>query len=168
MRTVPKVLLILGFVCLLASCATTTPPKGDKDPDPGKPKMAEAMLAAVNDVRTEGTTCGGTVAPPVGKLQLNDLLTEAAQGHSDDMYAHETMSHVGSDGSTPDMRIAATGYQATWWGENVAWNQRSVEEVMAAWLSSTGHCVNIMNPNFTEFGVGEAGYYWTQVFGRPF
>ncbi|MBX3140512.1 MAG: CAP domain-containing protein [Trueperaceae bacterium] len=168
MRTVLKVLLVLGFVCVLAGCATTKPPKGDEDPDPGKPTLAEAMLAAVNEVRTAGTTCGGVAAPPVDPLTLNDLLAQAAQGHSDDMFAHGSMSHAGSDGSTPDTRIAATGYRASWWGENVAAGFETVDEVMDAWLKSSGHCSNIMNSHFTELGVGEAGHYWTQVFGRPF
>ena len=35
------------------------------------------------------------------------------------------------------------------------------------WLDSDGHCSNIMNPGFTEIGVGFHDYYWTQNFGTP-
>lgn len=89
-------------------------------------------------------------------------------GFAGGVFEHGSMSHVGSDGSTPDTRIAATGYRASWWGENVAAGSETVDEVMDAWLKSAGHCSNIMSSNFTELGVGEAGHYWTQVFGRPF
>ncbi len=139
----------------------------EPDPDPGVPTVATRLLAAVNSARAAGATCGGVWQAPVAPLTQNELLVQAAQGHSDDMLAHGSMSHTGSDGSGPGDRISRTGYRASWWGENVAWNYRSVEQVMAGWLGSAGHCTNIMNPNFTEFGAGEAGYYWTQVFARP-
>ena len=47
---------------------------------------------------------------------------------------------------------------------------------MNAWMTSPGHCRNILNPAFTELGVGYAQRdgdpsryfdYWTQVFARP-
>ncbi len=56
-------------------------------------------------------------------------------------------------------------------GENIAWGHRSPEEVMAAWMNSTGHRDNILNPNFTGVIVGVQedatypGYYgWMQYF----
>jgi uncharacterized protein YkwD len=52
-------------------------------------------------------------------------------------------------------------------GENVAWNYPLVAELVAAWLGSPHHCENILNPEFTELGVGKAGTYWTQNFGTP-
>ncbi len=43
---------------------------------------------------------------------------------------------------------------------------------MAGWLSSPGHCANIMSADFTEMGAAHAiersstsTIYWTQVFG---
>lgn len=41
------------------------------------------------------------------------------------------------------------------------------------WMKSTGHCKNILNPAFTEIGVGYVtggvryNRFWTQVFARP-
>ena len=56
-------------------------------------------------------------------------------------------------------------------GENIAWGQRSPEEVMEAWMNSSGHRANIMNPNFTSIGVGyyqnaNSTNYWCQLFTR--
>lgn len=54
-------------------------------------------------------------------------------------------------------------------GENIAWRQRSPEEVMNGWMNSSGHRANILNPNFKNIGVayyvGSNGRtYWTQLF----
>lgn len=54
-------------------------------------------------------------------------------------------------------------------GENIAWGQRSPEEVMNGWMNGSGHRANILNPNFKNIGVayyvGSNGRtYWTQLF----
>lgn len=72
-----------------------------------------------------------------------------------------------SPGSSPWDRMAVEGYAYGAAGENVAAGYRSAEAVMQGWLGSTGHCNNIMNPNFTELGLGLEDNYWTQKFARP-
>lgn len=59
--------------------------------------------------------------------------------------------------------------------ENIAMGYSSIEQVMANWLSSDGHCNNLMNADFTEMGMAllynksrKYQYYWTQNFGRPY
>ena len=76
------------------------------------------------------------------------------------------MGHVGSDGRRVADRLSDAGF--TWRGvaENVAWNQRSVEQVVNAWKGSTGHCKNIMNPDYEYMGFAVEDWYWTQVFAR--
>ena len=78
------------------------------------------------------------------------------------------------DGTNPGDRIAAVGYNAQAWGENIAAGYPDEAAVVQAWLDSPGHCVNIMRDSFTEMGAGFAenptstyGIYWTQKFGRP-
>ncbi|WP_018548743.1 CAP domain-containing protein [Streptomyces sp. LaPpAH-108] len=100
-------------------------------------------------------------------LTVNAELTKAAQAHSDDMAAHQNMSHTGSDGSDPGARITAAGYQWNAYGENVAYGYSTPAEVMAGWMASPGHRENILNCSYKEIGVGLAqpGSYWTQDFG---
>lgn len=38
---------------------------------------------------------------------------------------------------------------------------------MNGWLTSQGHCANIMNSSFAEMGIGRVENYWTQDFGKP-
>ncbi|NJR62658.1 MAG: hypothetical protein HC769_29995, partial [Cyanobacteria bacterium CRU_2_1] len=50
--------------------------------------------------------------------------------------------------------------------ENVAQGQKTPSEVVRSWMKSPGHRQNILNPNFTEIGVGYSQNYWTQVFAK--
>jgi uncharacterized protein YkwD len=105
-------------------------------------------------------------------LQLCARLTNAAQAHSADQAAHNTMSHVGSNGSTFDQRIEAAGY--IHWNalaENVAAGYTTVDSVMTGWMNSPGHRTNLLSTSYVHVGVGQATagngtMYWTQDFGR--
>lgn len=123
------------------------------------------MLQLVNEVRASGCTCGATKMPPVPPLVWNDLLAKAAFGHSEDMAQKNYFNHTGSNGSNAGQRITAEGYRWTAYGENIARGPLSEADVMRGWLSSEGHCMNIMSPNFRDMGAGRAGSYWTQAFG---
>jgi uncharacterized protein YkwD len=126
------------------------------------PTVAEELLQLVNAERQRVN------ASP---LVLNAQLIAAAQRHSDGMAASRRISHTGSDGSTMRSRIDATQYSWSTIGENIAMGQPTAAAVMAAWMNSPGHRQNILNPAFTELGVGYATGagrpYWTQVFARP-
>ncbi|WP_223885134.1 CAP domain-containing protein [Nocardia colli] len=102
-------------------------------------------------------------------LKAESHLTQAAQGHSEDMAAGGFMDHNSSKGDPGD-RISAAGYRAQTWAENIAAGQRSAEEVVKAWMNSSGHRANILNCGLKDIGVGYAKGgngtpYWTQDFG---
>ncbi len=128
--------------------------------------QALEALSLVNNVRASGCTCGDEVMPPVAVLQLHPALQRAAEVHTADQALNQNMSHVGSDGSRVGDRLTAAGYSWSNVGENVAWNQRSVVQVVDAWIGSPGHCRNIMNPAYRYMGFAENDWYWTQVFAR--
>ena len=76
--------------------------------------------------------------------------------------------HTNPDGDGLGERIDAAGYEPSAWGENIALGQRTPEEVVDRWMTSDGHCANIMRDRYTEIGVGYyASYFWTQAFGSP-
>ena len=111
-------------------------------------------------------------------LKLNDRLLDAAQDHSNDMAQDDFFSHTGADGSTVGDRVRASGYQYSTAGENIAAGQTTAAQVVEGWMNSPGHRANILNPNYTEIGVGyeylqndtgsvNYNHYWTQVFGTP-
>ena len=134
--------------------------------------IAKQALEAVNAARGKARRCGTksfTAAPP---LVLDALLGNAAAAHARDMASHGRMSHEGSDGSTPQVRLTRAGYPWRLAAENVAAGQTTVDEVVATWLASPGHCANIMNPELRQMGIAfvfdassPVGTYWAQTFG---
>ncbi|MFI9769123.1 CAP domain-containing protein [Streptomyces sp. NPDC052415] len=115
---------------------------------------------------TNRERAGAGLAP----LAVDPVLTTAAQAHSADMVARAFYSHTCPDGSRPWDRAAAAGSLRRSIGENIACGQRSPAEVVQGWMNSPGHRANILKRDFTHIGVGfagggEAGTYWTQLFG---
>lgn len=55
------------------------------------------------------------------------------------------------------------------YAENIAYGQDSPDEVVNAWLNSSGHRTNLMNSTYKSIGVGcfecDGTFYWAQSFG---
>lgn len=107
-------------------------------------------------------------------LRLNSELARSAQRHAEDMLARGYFDHKSPSGTTVRERSRAAGYNWGAIGENIAFGQTSVGEVVETWMDSPGHRKNILSPNFSELGVGLAlgkgrdGRYqvlWVQNFG---
>ncbi len=148
--------------------APSTPPA----PDAGTTDFEAEVGRLVNEARATARSCGTTPYPAAPALSMNDLLVRSARAHSQDMAANGYFSHTGLDGSQPWDRMSAAGYVWSAAGENIAAGQPTPQQVINAWLTSSGHCANIMSDSFTEIGVGHAysasapyGHYWTQNFG---
>lgn len=144
-------------------------------PDIGDPLAAgKQVLALVNSAREKSRTCGGRQFSPAPPLDWNDNLAQASLAHSRNMANRNYFSHEGQDGSQVDERARRAGYRWRNVGENIAAGQGSAQQVVNGWLSSPGHCANIMNGAFKEMGAAyamnpksDASIYWTQVFGTP-
>jgi uncharacterized protein YkwD len=133
----------------------------------------DEVLALVNQRRAAGAVCGGTTFGPTGPLVMNVSLRSAARGHSLDMATLNYFSHTSLDGRTFDQRIRDAGYSApTSLGENIAAGYSTPQAVVDGWMTSSGHCSNIMSPSYKSIGIGYAfaassnfRHYWTQDFG---
>ncbi|MBE5883964.1 MAG: CAP domain-containing protein [Lachnospiraceae bacterium] len=102
-------------------------------------------------------------------LTINSNVQAAAQVRA--MECEQSFSHTRPNGSSFATALKEQGVSYRSAGENIAWGQRSPEEVMNAWMNSAGHRANIMNPNFTTIGVGyyqnaRGVNYWCQLFTR--
>jgi uncharacterized protein YkwD len=132
------------------------------------------VLALVNEARSRPRRCGWKKHGPAPPLAASTALDRAALAHARDMATHSAMGHAGSDGSTPSERATRAGYRWRLVAENVAAGQPTPEQAVAEWLESPGHCANLMNPGYTEMGIGfaadansAAGVYWSQLFATP-
>lgn len=138
-------------------------------------ESGRAVLRAANAARAQGRSCGGRGYPAAPPLKWNPSMGETALEHSRDMAREANLSHQGSDGSTVGKRLTRAGYVWTLAGENIMLGVGTAEEAVQGWVDSPGHCVNLMNPAFTEMGAAYAidnerrggNIYWTQVLGAP-
>ncbi|MDO6353625.1 SafA/ExsA family spore coat assembly protein [Caloramator sp. CAR-1] len=105
-------------------------------------------------------------------LKENWQLSRIARYKSQDMINKNYFSHYSPTYGSPFQMIESFGLRFSAAGENIAMGQRTPQEVMNAWMNSPGHRSNILNPTYTEIGVGlakdKAGRcYWTQMFIKP-
>lgn len=143
---------------------------GEITSDCGISRLRDSVLKQVNAARAVARSCGAKQLPAAGELAWNRALAEAAERHSVDMAAHRYFDHVSPDGTRVSQRVTAQGYKWRMVGENLAGGDATVAGVIAGWLGSPEHCHNMMNPAYTEVGVGcvrqpgsKWGNYWTMV-----
>jgi uncharacterized protein YkwD len=139
----------------------------------GKSASSANVMRKVNAARASGVTCGGQKMPPVPPLAWNEALFSAAARHSADMARRNYFDHASPDGRRVGARAAAEGYSWRAIGENIAGGDRTLDGALEGWITSPGHCRNIMSPEFTEIGLACVersgttwGTYWTMVLGR--
>jgi len=125
------------------------------------PGFAQALIAEINAARAQARNCGATAMPAAPAIGYwNTRLTDAALRHSSDRNAVAGSGHVGSDGSTPEDRAAAAGYDgfpseifSTAWGSSgYVTSAASPSATVGRWLNSEGHCKAIMSPSAKELG----------------
>ncbi len=108
-------------------------------------QTANSLLTIVNQARQQSGL------PP---MQANPLLMQAAQLHAVDMATHRLFSHTGSDGSSVHMRATRVGYSSRK-GVSENWvTTGSTDSALAWWMNSYVHRGNILNPKWTEAGIG--------------
>ncbi|MBT2641649.1 sporulation protein [Bacillus sp. ISL-41] len=99
-------------------------------------------------------------------LALDTELSKVAREKSRDMQNKGYFSHTSPTYGSPFDMMKKFGISYRSAGENIAMGQRTPEEVVNAWMNSSGHRANILNSSYTHIGVGHiaTGNYWTQMF----
>lgn len=86
-------------------------------------------------------------------LSENLSLDKAAQAKAANMFSENYWAHFAPSGKTPWDFIQGSGYRFSYAGENLAKNFYTSDEVVAAWMNSSSHKENIMNPKYKEVGI---------------
>ena len=78
-------------------------------------------------------------------------------------------SHTRPNGSSCFTALKQNGISYSYCGENIAVSYTTPAKVVNAWMNSSGHRKNILNPNLKYMGVGfyranNGDYYWVQMF----
>lgn len=144
--------LILLASTALAACAPPPPTLGaDGKPLPKLYRISNAdarripfrALDAVNALRQ-----GAGVSP----LELDNLLTAAAETHSRDMSLQNRPWHFGSDGSSPIDRANRVGFDGILIGEAISETFESELETIAAWMQEPGPREVVLDPQGRRMG----------------
>ncbi|MBI5567983.1 MAG: hypothetical protein HY870_24005 [Chloroflexi bacterium] len=119
-----------------------------------QPAHAQADSSAVLLARINALRVQSGLLP----LAVNGQLTTAATRLANDMALTGNVNHTGSDGSTTDSRIRASGfgYWRTFgvWGENIYGGQTAtLDDAWTFWTGSQVHRTNLLSPRFREVGV---------------
>ncbi|KAJ1967494.1 hypothetical protein IWQ62_001825 [Dispira parvispora] len=101
----------------------------------------------------------------VGPLSLDRSLISDAEQHSRYQAELGSITHNDKRGQGMD-RLELLGVQIQFWAENVCYTSGGPDGAFDSWIRSPNHRENILNPQATHMGVGEANGYWTQVFAR--
>jgi uncharacterized protein YkwD len=113
------------------------------------------MLDAIDAINVE------RVRLNLDGLRFHPALQASAQAHSLDMGRSESLSHQGTDGSSPFDRMKAAGYNFSSAGECVAEGQTTSAEVVSDWLEDPPHRQILLNPTYRHIGVASSSNYWT-------
>ena len=150
-----KVEIVAIFSCCCALVAT--------------PGTVAQSVARADDFVTVLYNGVNGLRQPCGPLTDDPLLRVAAQRHADDLLHTGLSGHIGSDGSSPQTRIAEAGYVRTHaTGEIVYWGTGSAAnptQALDSWVQSPPHRGLIVNCAFTASGFATAwdGYKMTAV-----
>lgn len=120
--------------------------------------FAEQVVKLVNQERAKAGLSPLSISQPAASAAL--VRSKEIEG---------AFSHTRPNGSSFSTALTEQGVRYRSAGENIAWGQRTPEQVMEAWMNSAGHRANILNAKFTSIGVGcyrnaSGVYYWTQLF----
>ena len=160
---------VLAVIATACGGATTAPDGVTTTAAATEAVTPTGVAASIVDLTNQERATAG-----VGMLQANARLMQAAQLQADQVARLGQLEHVlpAATYPRPEDRLAVAGYTWRAYGENLASGQRTPAEAMRDWMQSTGHRENILNPVFTEIGIGYAigaggRPYYVQVFGRP-
>jgi uncharacterized protein YkwD len=157
-------------------------------------RLAEETSHLINTIRQKLDACGeegslGTLqlqatAQPASltarvairpALAFSTRLAAVAARHARSMAEQQFFDHTDPQGKTVGHRATEAGYRWRVVGENLAAGHETIGDAVRGWLLSTGHCQNLIDPRFNEFGIARVsasslsdpyGSYWVLVLGR--
>ncbi len=86
-------------------------------------------------------------------LREDPLLAQAARLKAQDMLEKGYFDHYSPEGISPWYWLQKTGYKYSVAGENLAIGFFDSEQVHQAWMNSSSHKRNILNPGYEEIGI---------------
>lgn len=136
--------------------------------------IAKTLVGSSDSVEKEVLDLVNAERKKVGAapLKLNSTLNAMANVRA--IETASSFSHSRPNGTSCFTIFEDYAVSYSYVGENLAAANSSSEATVKQWINSEGHYANMINPEFTELGVGfhydpnsEYKYYWVQIFRRP-
>ncbi|NDI34948.1 CAP domain-containing protein [Chengkuizengella sediminis] len=144
----------------------TPPPSNNEGTTEKEPTKKETSKLNAYEQEVVDLTNAERAKYGLSPLKVDEQLSEVARIKSADMQSNRYFDHTSPTYGSPFDMMKNFGVSYTSAGENIAYGQKTPEEVVNAWMNSDGHRKNILNSSYTHIGVGyvEQGNYWTQMF----
>jgi len=135
-------------------------------PKPVQPAPSSPAAGTVSEFASQVVSLVNQERAKAGlkALTADAALTRMAAVKAKDMVDNNYFSHNSPTYGSPFDMMKSFGIKYSYAGENIAKGQRSPQEVMKAWMNSSGHRANILSTNFTKIGVGYVNGAWVQEF----
>lgn len=159
---------IISAFMAFAAMSTLSAGAVSTDPSliPESPSRVSSSDLAVYSERVAYLINQARRAQGLNELAMFQQLDNLADIRSGEIVNH--FDHNRPDGSPFYTVLLEAGFTNFGAGENIAFGQKSPEEVVQAWLDSEGHRKNIFNSSYKYIGVGvryaNNMYYWEQIF----
>ncbi len=148
--------------------AVEQPNAGEQPNADEQPKQEEAQSSELSQFELQVVELTNQERAKNGlqPLQVDNELSRVAREKSRDMAMNGYFDHNSPTYGSPFDMMKSYGISYRAAGENIAQGQKTPQEVVDAWMNSSGHRANILNGEFTHIGVGyvEQGNHWTQQF----
>lgn len=155
-----------------------TPDNAPQLPDDNRPEQTPDTTPEQTPEEDNGSSQGDYASQVVAlvnaeraKYGLSALKVDSRVQQAAQVRAAETVqsfSHTRPNGSSFSTALTEAGVSYTRSGENIAYGQSTPQQVVQAWMNSSGHRANILNESFTTIGVGYTvsggTAYWAQLF----
>ena len=151
-----------------------TPDNTPQQPDDNRPEQTPEQTPEEDNDSSQGDYASQVVAlvnAERAKYGLSALKVDSRVQQAAQVRAAETVqsfSHTRPNGSSFSTALTEAGVSYTRSGENIAYGQSTPQQVVQAWMNSSGHRANILNESFTTIGVGYTvsggTAYWAQLF----
>lgn len=147
--------IVIGCRPAVVDAPKLPEPSAIDSPPASKPKAEPTMNDKLLRLHNTQRELKGRVG-----LSVDASLNEYADRHARWMASKNNLKHS-------DIGVLMGKWHTA--GENIAWNQQDEEEVVDAWMHSSGHRANILNRSFSKVGFGMAlardgSPYWCTVF----
>ena len=108
-------------------------------------EQAQKIISLTNNIRIQSN---------LDVLEENEVLSQAALDKAQDMLINQYFAHVGPDNKSLRHWLFSHNYAFRVAGENLAIGFDDPQKVVDAWVKSPTHYANIIDPEYSQIGVG--------------